>query len=179
MYVCFVLLFGKSEIIFLQTISRFVFAIDIMCAYTLVKKWMFEYNSGWIHFLRTNFKLALGKKKHFGAHLIVKLHFMWISINLSLQLRHIVVHLMLKITRCDLPLSFNIGRRLCACFSSWCAQRPVCPSGPPKNLPKQRQCRSSPSNPWWMQTAASTTGMSRLQGLGVISSIQLTELIFV
>jgi len=42
--------------------------------------------------------LALGEKKHFGAHLIVRLHFVWISINLNLQLRRSIVHFTLKIT---------------------------------------------------------------------------------
>jgi hypothetical protein len=110
-----------------------------------------------------NFKLTLGEKKHFGVHLITKLHFVLISINLHLQSRHNIVHLKLKITWCDLPVSFNVGSRLCTCFSSWCPQLPVCPSGPPQKPPKQRPCRSSPRNPWWMQMAASTTGKSTAQ----------------
>ena len=95
---------------------------------------------------------------------------MCISFNLNLQFSRNVVHLTLKITWCVLPLSFNVRRRLCTCFSSWCPQWPVCPSRPPKNPLTQRPFRSSPSNPWWMQTAASTTGMRRLQGLSAISS---------
>ena len=151
-------------------ISLFVFAIDIMCAYCQVKKWILNTIQVTFTFLRTNFKLALGEKKHFGAHLIAKLHFVCISINLNLQFSRNVMHLALKITWCDLPLSFSVGRRLCTCFSSWCPQWPVCPSRPPKNPLIQRLFRSSPSNPWLMQTAASTMGMRRRQELLAISS---------
>ena len=151
-------------------ISLFVFAIDIMCAYCQVKKWILNTIQVTFTFLRTNFKLALGEKKHFGAHLIAKLHFVCISINLNLKFRRNVVHLALKITWFDLPLSFSVRRRLCTCFSSWCPQWPVCPSRTPKNPLIQRLFRSSPSNPWLMQTAASTMGMRRRQELLAISS---------